>query len=77
MGVAGACRKADAEAGAQRLDASVGLQFDLALHDIDEFVLSRMGVAAGGLTARNDPGQVDAEICQAGVIAEAAIPSLL
>ena len=48
--VAGAGGKAGAHPWSQHLRAVIGLQHDLALEHIDEFVLARMGVPERGLS---------------------------
>ena len=71
--VAGAGGKAGAHPRSQHLRAVIGLQHDLALEHIDEFVLARVGVPERGLPARDDAEQIDAEILQSRMIAEPAV----
>jgi hypothetical protein len=53
--------------------AVIRLQYHLALQYKDELVLARVRMPVRGLPSWNNPGQVDAEIPQAGVIAEPPI----
>jgi hypothetical protein len=76
VGVAAAGRETRAHAGPQRLAALVGLEHDLARHDPDELVLLRMRMPRRGLRARHDAREVHAEIVQAHMIAQPAVPAL-
>src|SRR6185437_1019407 len=73
MAVAAAGREAGTHAGAQHLLACVAAQHHLALEHINELVLVRVPVAHGGLLARRQPRQVDADARQPERIAEAAL----
>src|SRR4029079_19248218 len=66
-------RKARSHSPQQDLLPGIRFQDDLALEDIDEFILPRVCVAMRRLAARHDPGQIYAEVCKAGVLAEPAV----
>src|SRR6185437_14481230 len=66
-----------AHARPQHLLAGIGLEHDLAGHHIDELILARVPVATRRLPARYDAGEVDAEIAEPGMLAQATIPALL
>src|SRR5215218_9883986 len=75
MRVASARGKACTHAGAQSLQALVGLEHDLARHHPDELILLAVSMPCRGLAAWNNASQVCAEVLQADMVAEPPVPA--
>jgi hypothetical protein len=64
MRIAAAGPEPGAHAGIQDRRAGAGDQGGVALKNVDELVLPGVRVPQGGLGARREAGEIDAEVCQ-------------